>query len=157
MNGQVVPIASYQRLCDAVYVGDTDNATAHGFYKTSDSGGVTRSTSGTYMVMPDCRGLFIRGLGVSAVRQAANGTYFTGGTIMANFLNDMMQGHRMGPLAGSNFLMAGATGYGIMGAGTTARNDATTGNPVTDTVNGTPRAGYENRPASVSAQICITY
>jgi hypothetical protein len=63
--GQVVTISSYQNLCDAVYCGDANNATAPCFYKTSDVGGTTRSTVGNYMVMPDARGCAVRGLDLS--------------------------------------------------------------------------------------------
>jgi len=62
LAGQVISIASYPELVAAVYCGDSANPTAESFYKTSDAGGTTRSTSGTYLVLPDCRGYFVRGL-----------------------------------------------------------------------------------------------
>jgi len=68
LAGQVVDISTssdYYTLGQLVYCGDAKNATASAFYKTSDAGGTTRSTSGTYMVLPDCRGLFLRSLGAS--------------------------------------------------------------------------------------------
>lgn len=61
LEGQVISIASYSRLVSAVYCGDTLNPSAAAFYKTSDGAGLTRSTSGTYLVLPDYRGLFLRG------------------------------------------------------------------------------------------------
>jgi len=69
LAGQVISIASYPELVAAVYCGDTANPTAESFYKTSDAGGTTRSTSGTYLVLPDCRGAFVRALnGTTATR-----------------------------------------------------------------------------------------
>ncbi|MBU1080897.1 MAG: hypothetical protein KKB59_10465 [Spirochaetes bacterium] len=159
MNGQVVLIASYQRACDSVYVGDANNAAAFGFYKTSDSSGVTRSTTGAYMVMPDCRGIFLRGLGVSAIRQAANGNYFTGGSIMANYMIDMMGGHHHnlysenGGSDGNYYHAPSNSGNALplLFVGPDVKE------AVSDGANGNPRFGYENRPASVSGQICLTY
>jgi hypothetical protein len=52
LSNQTILIASYQELVDATYVGDGNNATAPYFYKSSDAGGVTRSTSGTYFTLP---------------------------------------------------------------------------------------------------------
>jgi hypothetical protein len=63
LEGQVISISLYQDLCQCVYVGDSLNASAPAFYKTSNSTGTTRSTSGSYMVLPDARGIFIRGTG----------------------------------------------------------------------------------------------
>lgn len=45
LQGQVIEIANYPLLAAAVYVGDANNPTAPAFYKTSDAGGVTRSTA----------------------------------------------------------------------------------------------------------------
>lgn len=60
-NGQVVSSSSYPRLVANTYCGNANNATAPAFYKTSDAGGTTRSTSGGYFVLPDLRGCFLRG------------------------------------------------------------------------------------------------
>ena len=63
LQGQVILIATYPLLAAAVYCGDANNATAPAFYKTSDAGGTTRSTAGTYLVLPDTRGLSLKGVG----------------------------------------------------------------------------------------------
>ena len=65
LNGQAVTIADYQDLVDACYVGDALNSSASAFYKTSDAGGTTRSTSGAYFVLADMRGYVPRGLDTS--------------------------------------------------------------------------------------------
>jgi hypothetical protein len=87
--GQVVTISSYQDLCDAIYCGDADNATAPCFYKTSDAGGTTRSTSGTYMVMLDARGLPFKGLGNAII----NGRTKVGPKEIGELLEDHFQEH----------------------------------------------------------------
>jgi microcystin-dependent protein len=65
LHGQVIEIADFTDLVAATYCGDGSNATASAFYKTSDSGGTTRSTSGDYFVLPDSRGYFLRGIDAS--------------------------------------------------------------------------------------------
>jgi hypothetical protein len=62
-DGSAVLIASYPDLAAALYCGDANNATAAWGYKatTNVSPGSNRSISGTYIVLPDMRGEFIRG------------------------------------------------------------------------------------------------
>lgn len=64
LSGQVIEIADYPELVEATYIGDGNNDSLDftGFCKTSDAAGTTRSISGDYFVLPDCRGQFIRGL-----------------------------------------------------------------------------------------------
>ncbi len=65
LRGDVLTSANYPELVAATYVGDSDNAAADGFYKTSDAGGTTPSTSGAYFVLPDFSGRFLRAIDVS--------------------------------------------------------------------------------------------
>jgi len=62
LKGQVITIASYPDLVAATYVGDAYNSTWNHFIKTSDAGGTTPDIAGSYFVLPDCRGAFIRSL-----------------------------------------------------------------------------------------------
>jgi hypothetical protein len=87
LQGQVITIASYPLLAAAVYVGDANNATAPAFYKTSDAGGTTRSTSGTYMVMPDTRAVSLKGVG----NQTINTRVKTGPSNLGALQEDQMQ------------------------------------------------------------------
>jgi hypothetical protein len=91
LQGQVITIASYPLLAAAVYVGDANNATAPAFYKTSDAGGTTRSTSGTYMVMPDTRAVSLKGVG----NQTINTRVKTGPASVGSIIEDTFQGHNM--------------------------------------------------------------
>ena len=75
LEGQVVSIATYQRLCDRMYVGDNKNATADWWYKISNPNDKnSRDTDGAYMVVLDFRGLFPRAAGVNSKYKAANDT-----------------------------------------------------------------------------------
>lgn len=70
LEGQGILHASYPELTVAVYVGDANNAAVAAgggkFYKSSDAGGLTPSTSGTYLQLPEARGYTLRGLDPSA-------------------------------------------------------------------------------------------
>jgi len=55
-------VDEYKRLDLMCYVGDVDNPTADSFYRADDAGGVTRNIAGQYLILPDMRGQFLRGL-----------------------------------------------------------------------------------------------
>jgi hypothetical protein len=65
LNGQTVNITTYPELDASCYVGNSLNATASAYFRTSDAGGTTRDTAGPYLVLPDARGSFMRGLDTS--------------------------------------------------------------------------------------------
>jgi hypothetical protein len=70
---------------------------------------------------------------------------------------DAFQGHRHLPLQGTGFCENSGTWNGN-GSGSMARyGGATTGNPATDTVNGTPRTAAETRPRNVALPCHIKY
>jgi len=162
LTGQVITIASYPNLVANTYIGDTNNPnTAYQyFYKCSDAGGSTRSTSGTYYKLPDFRGVFLRGLDIGGTRNP-NGT----SDFLGNYRADAMQGHWHGPIYKYNGYEAllstttattgtslGAIGDQVYG---TAGNYV--GPPITDTVNGAPRIDKESRPMQGIIQIGIRY
>jgi hypothetical protein len=60
LEGQGVLVADYPELTTACYVGDADNATAGAFFRANDAAGIGRSISGTYLILPDTRGSFLR-------------------------------------------------------------------------------------------------
>lgn len=74
LEGQTVLIANYQDLSDRCYVGDGNNGTADYYYKSTDAGGSSRSTSGTYITVADCRGAFLRGKDTTATRDPDGAT-----------------------------------------------------------------------------------
>lgn len=169
LQGQVISIASYPLLAAAVYVGDASNATAPAFYKTSDSGGTTRSTAGTYMVMPDTRAVSLKGVG----NQTINTRVKTGPASLGSVIEDTLQGHWNDIYAQGSAakLLAGfADGAGVTGsAGTFYRPNvallANDGNDlllqgqtiITDGTNGTPRTGAQTQDCTIGTNFGITY
>ena len=82
LQGQVITIAEYQRLCDLMYCGNANNANAHWWYKISNpSDKNSRSVSGAYMVVLDFQGLFPRAAGMNSRYTAANNTPYDGNVI----------------------------------------------------------------------------
>ena len=57
-NFQIIQISLYQELCDFMYVGNANNATARWWYRCNANG--VRNTNGTHMRVIDRRGLFAR-------------------------------------------------------------------------------------------------
>jgi len=64
--GQGILVANYPLLAAAVYCGDGNNATASAFFRADNSDGSSRNTAGIYLILPDARGYFIRGLDTAA-------------------------------------------------------------------------------------------
>ncbi len=164
LTGQVITIANYAELVSNTYIGDANNAnTAYQyFYKCSDSGGTTRSTSGAYFKLPDFRGVFLRGLDLGATRNPNGATDFLG-----NYRADAMQGHyhQFTSYASGGAPVISQSTYG--GVGTTAAGPVI-GNasafqtwqilgPSTDGTNGTPRIDKETRSMQGVIQIGIRY
>ncbi|MBE3064774.1 MAG: hypothetical protein IMZ69_07115 [Spirochaetes bacterium] len=164
LQGQTIPVASYPDLCNAVYCGDGVNNTALvPFYLSSDSGGVTRSTTGTYMTLPDARGVTIRGIDIGATRDPLGATR-GGGTPNGSIQQDAMHGHKHPPDSGTNFWGSGGAGT-VWAAGASPINAfSTTGSPATDggvtyegKVNTAPRLAVETRMINMACYIGIRY
>ncbi len=68
LAGQGVLIADYPDLVGVTYCGDADNATASSFFKVDNPAIAppVRNTAGLYMMLPNCRGQFIRALNGAA-------------------------------------------------------------------------------------------
>jgi hypothetical protein len=161
LNGQVVEIAAYQRLCDRKYCGDELNDTAEWWYKTSDPEGLVRDTEGAYMVVLDHRGVFVRGAGQNSKYKMANDAPYDGMGI-GDWIGDAIRNiqgqikvltpapaeasgiitEAIGIFAGNIWQGTGAAIYNVLLGIDASRNVPT---------------ALENRPASISAKICITY
>jgi hypothetical protein len=155
--GQVVLIANYPDLCAAIYCGDANNATADYCYKSTDSGGSSHSTSGTYMRLPDFRGLAPRGYDHGAVHDplgATRGISNSAG-LLASLQQDALQGHYH-----SNVNLqttTGASGVPSGGGGTGSTASAIVTGPTTDGSNGNPRTSSETRMYNASCNIGIRF
>jgi hypothetical protein len=159
-QGQTVLIANYKDLVAATYCGDGVNNTAGvPFYKSTDSGGVTRSTSGTYFTIPDARGVTIRGIDTGATRDPLGATR-GGGTPNGSIELDAVQGHWHTCDRTINTNPAGfvndATGF--LGTVTKANNTTMYAlGPITDGTNGVPRTSSETRMINLATYIGIRY
>jgi hypothetical protein len=165
LQGQVVLISQYQRLCNAEYVGDAANATADWWYKCDSTG--NRTTGGAYMRVLDHRGLFSRAAGQNSKYTMANDAPYDGGTT-GDKIGDAIR-----ELYGKAiFDKPGVAGLRVVGAEGVFFNNAIsqyTANPeisgaigqgigtlVFRASNVVP-AALENRPASISVYVCIKY
>ncbi len=169
LQGQTITIANYKDLVAATYCGDAANNTANvPFYKSSDSGGVTRSTSGTYFTLPDARGVTIRGIDTGATRDPLGATR-GGGTPNGSVELDALQGHwhnfRVNASTGQT---GGAGGYIELGGGatnpTTPAVDSNVRAPISDggttyesKVNAAVRLAVETRMINMACYIGIRY
>jgi hypothetical protein len=88
LNGQLVEIAKYQRLCDRKYCGDALNATADWWYKCDAEG--NRTTTGQYMRILDHRGVSVRPAGQNSKHTMASGAPYNGGSI-GSYMGDAIQ------------------------------------------------------------------
>ena len=163
LQGQTIAVASYPDLCNAVYVGDALNNTAGvPFYLSSDSGGVTRSTTGAYLTLPDARGVTIRGIDTAQARDPlGNSRGGAAGAALGSIELDAEQAH-------VHILTFGATaswpnnniGPGTGTSGTSAAAVAipsTDGSTYEGKVNAAVRLAVETRMINMACYIGIRY
>lgn len=62
LEGQGILVANYGDLVTNTYVGDANNGSANAFYKADDAAGTVRNVAGTYFILADFRGRFVRGI-----------------------------------------------------------------------------------------------
>jgi hypothetical protein len=156
LQGQVIPIANYPLLAAAVYVGDANNDTAPAFYKTSDAGGTTRSTAGTYLVLPDTRGLSLKGVGNATVNTRTK----IGPAALGEVQEDQGQGDYEQNSVYPYFraITGSGSGYGIvLSSSDQGLGRLTMDSKITDGINGTPRTGANTRDSSIGTNFGITY
>jgi len=157
LQGQVILIASYPLLAAACYIGDGNNADTDytGFYKTSDAGGTTRSTSGTYMVLPDARGLSLKNIGDAVVNTRTK----TGPVKLTELQEDQGQGHYHDYEWSDTAQYTGGApnkADNMIGALNSTATDRVS-DPIDDGTNGTPRTGLNTRDSVLATNFGITY
>jgi len=155
---RIIKIALYQELCDLKWVGAANNASADWWYKCDENG--TRNVNGLFMRVEDCRGLFRRGAGANVVKKGANNTPYDGKGI-GNHIGDAARS-----VSGSIWLVGSVSISGVIRSLDERYEHGTTYNYVEPSVlyrrysfsnsYEVPTA-YENRPASISTLICVSY
>jgi hypothetical protein len=160
MEGQIIDISEespYYMLGQMIYVGDANNGKTEldGLYKVNESG--QRDINGTRMVLPEGRGVFIRGAGVNSRRYGANNTPYDGGNI-GRFVGDAIRNFTgyvglflEGTSSSGIFYIADNQRWNIAasGSGSACRVSADASRVVP--------VAHENRPASLSVRYCISY
>lgn len=136
-NGSAVLRATYPALDTAIYCGDTKNTTAAFGYRCVDPGNPngSRSTVGTYIVLPDLRGEFVRGF------DDARG--IDAGRAFGSWQADDLKSHA------HNYTGMQITGNWAQGGSRDALS------PQTQTT--AAAGGSETRPRNVALLACIKY
>jgi hypothetical protein len=169
-QGQLIHIPLYQRLSDRMYVGDDYNDTADWWYKTSDPQGAVRDVTGAYMRVLDHRGIFRRPAGQNSKYKMANDTPYDGMSIGAylgdairnihgwiTFLHDSTANRRVVYTAGGAFYLENQAYSPVTDISLQQNSGGTSFDSVRlDAFTIVPIA-LENRPASISAYLCIKY
>lgn len=135
-------------ICDGSAVSRTTYASL--FAITGTMYGV--GDGSTTFNIPDLRGIFVRGSGISGKLTTAIGTAVSGS--LSTYQNDSIQGHSHGILVKQT--------TGAVGAGDIADSNAagdftryTSASYQTDGARGVPRIGYETNPANLSLTYII--
>ncbi|NWD04101.1 phage tail protein [Pseudomonas gingeri] len=130
VDGSVQSIAAYPDL--AAYLGTAFNTGGEG--------------AGNFR-LPESRGEFLRGWD--------HGRGVDAGRALGSYQIDQFQGHRHGPLGTSTAYVTYGSGAGGAANSAGMIDRATTGDPVTDGVNGSPRTGNETRPRNLAVMWCL--
>jgi len=161
LDYRIIKISLYEELCALKWVGAEANDTAYFWYKCSEEG--TRNVNGQYMRVEDARGMFYRAAGANAVLR----------TDMNDPLSAPYDGNAIGEFIGDagRLITGGIDGglYRFVDASTGAFRTSykTTGGALDNSAGGFYRFDFssdrvvptapENRPASLSALVYISY
>ena len=156
-NGSRVSTTTYAALVTAIYVGDGSNASTSIEWgqKWDAATGGSRSTSGTYLSLPDLEGAFLRGTGGNATHTMADGNDFTGPAVGA-FEDDQTQRHKHTTSIASTLPTASDWGFVESSSNNRGPTSYTSSSPATDSF-GTPRTGDETRPFNAGVNYCIKF
>jgi hypothetical protein len=162
LDYQIIKIALYQELYDLMYCGDAKNATAYFWYKCDENG--TRNLNGQFMRVADSRGLFTRNAGQNAVFKAENNAPYDGGEI-GEYKGDAIRNFESNVTSfrPQSMTTNKSTGAFYQSADTVVAGDVavSTGKDPFQYIKFDPSrvvpVANENRPASISAAVYISY
>ena len=157
LQGQGVDrtVDDYKLLDLMCYVGDGDNPTADSYYRATDAGGTIRNITGQYLILPDARGYFWRGLDPSGTIDPDGASRLVG-----SMQDDSFQGHwhdalydNLGNQYGLDPNVGNGADTGIDNDGVLAR----TGDAIEDATSGLPRTSSETRAKNIATRYGIYY
>ena len=153
-NASRVSTTTYAALVTAIYVGDGSNASTSIEWgqKWDAATGGSRSTSGTYLSLPDLRGAFLRGTGSHGTSTMAAGAAFAGPSVGA-YQNDGIQLHGHSIRLHTTGAVNGVS-LGYLSSPTVKTGQVTDLNTSSA---GTPRGEQETRPFNAGVNYCIKY
>lgn len=137
-DGSAVSVSTYARLAAVLYCGDSANATADWGYRCTGADGTGRSTTGSYMVLPDLRGEFARGWDDGRGADAGRSLWAAQGEDFKAHQHD----------------------YDVADTATTPGGNATAGgtnSASAGTIHTLAAGGVETRPRNVALLACIVY
>lgn len=156
-NGAAVLLATYASLA-AIYCGDANNPTASWGYKCTNPANPTgtRSIAGTYIVLPDARGEFIRGWDDSRGIDPGRNLWLVQAQAIQSHTHGITDpGHQHGTNPQGDDT-GGSSTVSITGSAQTRTGSAPTATATTGiTVSST--GDTETRPRNFAALICIKY
>lgn len=159
-NGAAVSLLAYPRLL-AIYCGNTDNATAlHGYRCTNPANPTgTRSTTGDYIVLPDGRGEFFRGLDDGRGVDTSRSLWAAQAHAFAQHNHAITDPGHTHPTSPSGTLLGNnGSGIGLNSSGGTVVNYGTTIASATTGISiQNAGSGAETRPRNLAALVCIKY
>jgi hypothetical protein len=162
--GQGIVRANYPLLDAIVYVGDANNAAvaaASGkFYRADNANGTSPNVAGAYLILPDMRGLVIRGLDTPHAVDPDGATRKLGHKQLDSF-----QGHRHKAAVldtPKNWVSSLGEGSSVAGnsvsiTGATTKEVHTDSPNIVDGSNGTPRPSTETRMVNCALDFYIRY
>ena len=161
LTGQGILRANFQNLDNNIYVGDGNNPSAPAFYHADDAAGTIRNIAGIYLILPDARAMFWRGVGTHGTLKMADNSFFAGPASVGGSELDGFQGFEINGGLTNVTVDTGVT-IGVTAitfTGTAQSFDNFVGNQglASDGINGTPRNGDETRPVNLGIRWAITY
>lgn len=147
-NGAAVSTTTYAALTTAIYCGDANNATAAWGFKatTSVSPGSNRSTAGTFIVLPDLRGEFLRGWDDGRGIDSGRSLWAYQGGLLESHVHESAV-DASGPLG-----ISGGTGTSVTNETIGVNVSSTTNRSLTSATGGT-----ETRPRNAAALHIIKF
>jgi hypothetical protein len=146
-NGAILSRAAYPALW--AHAQASGNIVTDAEWSNNSWGAFSTGDGSTTFRLPDARGEFIRAWD--------NGRGIDAGREITARQEDALQGHRHAPPPGKNNFVSAPGSWNGSGGSNATYSGASTGDPVTDGVNGTPRVASETRPRNLARMICIKY